>query len=295
MKHRTGLAVAIALLFLGIGRPAIGQAVRYSGALSYSTGSYVFTERTHSLWLTNGLGISGSRVSASASLPLILQNSGVVSVVAGQPVPTGGAGHAAVGGRSGDGPVGTRRRGSGDAGGTPADSVTVEFRNAYEVEVGDPSLRLSYDVFSGLGFVRSFSVSLGAKVPARGVESGVGTGAWDTGAGAALALGLGETWLFLDGAYWWFGDMPDLELQDGGLYSVGLSRLLGGGGTSVLLSVSGSSRIVPTADAPLSTSLGVSRFLEGGASLSAGLGVGLSESSPDLSAYVGWGLRVGGP
>src|SRR6056297_1394430 len=150
MKHRTGIAVAMALLIFGVGQPGTAQAVRYSGSLSYSTGSYVFTQRTHSLWLTNGVGITGSRVSASASLPLILQNSGVVSVVAGQPVPTGGAGHAAVGRRSGDGPIGTRRRGSGETGGTSVDSTTVYFRGTYGLEVGDPSVRFSYDLFSGV-------------------------------------------------------------------------------------------------------------------------------------------------
>lgn len=271
------------------------QSLRYSGSASYSTGSYLFAERTHSFWLSNGLSVSRGRLSASATLPLILQNSGVVSVVAGQPVPTGGEGSGVVGGRSGDGTIGTRRRdGSGPgAGFTSADSVVV-FRDAYALEVGDPSLRLAYDAFSSFGLVRSVSLNLGAKAPVRGLESGVGTGAWDVGLGSSVALGFGRSWLFLDGGYWWFGDMPELELDDGVIYSVGLSRLVGAGRTSVLVSVSGSTPIVPTASAPLSVSFGVSRFMESGRSLSLSLSAGLSEASPDLSAHFGWSLPLGG-
>ncbi|MEX2467066.1 MAG: hypothetical protein WD995_09145 [Gemmatimonadota bacterium] len=275
--------------------PLAGQGVRYSGSVSYSTGSYVFAERTHSFWLSNGLSVGGSRLSASATLPLVLQNSGVVSIVAGQPVPTGGEGSGVVGRRSGDGPIGTKRRDETGSGGgtTPTDSAVV-FRDAYALEIGDPSLRLAYAAYSGFGFVRSVSLSLGAKAPLRGLESGVGTGEWDVGAGASVALGVGSTWFFLDGAHWWFGDLPELELRDGVLYSAGVSRLFGESGTSLLASVSGSSRIVPTAEAPLSMSLGLSRFLERGRSLSLGVTAGLSEASPDLSAYFGWSLPVGG-
>ncbi|MDZ7779132.1 MAG: hypothetical protein U5R14_04225 [Gemmatimonadota bacterium] len=275
--------------------PLLGQTVRYSGSISYSTGSYVFAERTHSFWLSNGLSVGGSKLSASATLPLIVQNSGVVSVVADQPVPTGGEGSGVVGRRSGDGPIGTRRRdgaGSG-TGTTPTDSAVV-FRDRYALEVGDPSLRVTYDAYSSSGFIRSVSLNLGAKAPLRGLESGVGTGEWDAGAGASVALGVGSTWFFLDGAHWWFGDLPELELRDGVMYSAGVSRLFGESGTSLLASVSGSSRIVPTAAAPVSVSVGLSRFLERGRSFSVGVTAGLSEASPDLSAYFGWSLPVGG-
>ncbi|MEX2473057.1 MAG: hypothetical protein WEA34_12795 [Gemmatimonadota bacterium] len=289
------LAAVVAPGALRSPEPLLGQAVRYSGSVSYSTGSYVFAERTHSFWLSNGLSVGGSKLRASATLPLILQNSGLVSVVGGQPVPTGGEGSGVVGRRSGDGTVGTRRRDTGGSGsGMLQTDSTVVFRDAYALEVGDPSLRLGYDAYSGFGLVRSMSLSLGAKAPLRGLESGVGTGEWDVGAGASIAMGVGGTWFFLDGAHWWFGDLPELELQDGVLYSAGVSRLFGESGTSMLASISGSSRIVPTAAAPLSLSLGLSRFLERGRSLSLGLTAGLSEASSDLSAYFGWSLPVGG-
>lgn len=288
------VAASLALGWLVAPAPAAAQSVRYNGTLSYSTGAYLFAERTHSVWLSNGLSLVGARLNASASLPLVLQNSGVVSVVAGQPVPTGGADHGVVGRRSGEGTIGTRRRdGSGSGDGSVTDSVVV-FENRYALEVGDPSLRVGLDAYAGTGVVRTVSFSVGAKAPVRDIDSGVGTGAWDVGTGASAAFGLGRTWIFLDGAYWWFGDLPDLELEDGLMYSVGISRLLGSGGTSLLASVSGGARIVPTADAPLSASLGISRFLDGGRTLSLGVSVGLSEATSDFSTYLGWSLPVGG-
>lgn len=293
-RHAAGWAMGFVFaLSAASAVPSVAQEVRYSGSLSYSTGSYVFAERTHSFWFSNGFGVSGHRWSASTTLPVILQNSGVLSVVGGTGVPTGGEGSGAVSRRQGNGTIGTRRRdGSGSGAPTPSDSVVV-FRNAYEVEIGDPSVRLSLDALTTTGTVRSLSFNLGAKVPIRSVESGVGTGAWDVGAGASLALGLGSVWMFADAGYWWFGDMPDLELSDAVSYSLGLSRLVAGGRMSILANVSGSSRIVPTADPPLSASLGLSRFFTRGSSLSVGLSAGLTESASDVSAYVGWSLPLG--
>ena len=291
MSTRAPALLAAALIAAALPGPTAAQEMGYSGSLSYATGSYVFAERTHSFWLSSALTARSGVVSASLALPLVLQNSGVVSLVETGVLPTGGEGHGVVGGRTGDATIGTRRGGGrGGASSTPTDSV--EFRDTYRLEVADPSLRFSAEAFSGFGLVRSFSLTMGVKAPLRGLESGVGTGRWDVGAGGSAALGRGRTWVFLDAAYWWFGDLPELELRDGPSWAVGVARLWGT--TSVLATMSGSGRIVSTARAPLSASVGVSRFLPGGRSMSGGVTAGLSEASPDLSIYVGWSVGLGG-
>ena len=280
-----GAALLAGLIVLAGGR-ASGQQVDYSGSLSYSTGSYVFLDRTHSLWLSSGLTLRAGPLTLSANLPVIVQNSSVVSFVAGQPVPTGGEDSGAVSGR-GTGKIGSR--GSGGQGSTDS---TVVFRDAYEVQVGDPLVSAGWEAFSGLGFIRSLVVRGSAKAPLRTLESGVGTGEWDFGAGASLVVGKEYTLVFGDVTYWWFDDLPELELAGSLFYSVAVSRAIMDARASIMASVSGGTSIMDTVDPPLSAGVGFLYSLSTGRSVSLGANVGLTEGSPDFTVYAGWSLRL---
>lgn len=273
------------------------QTVTYNGSLSWSRGSYIFTDPTSSFWLSSGLSLRAGPVSLSASVPVIVQNSGVVSFVAGRPLPTGGESSAVVRRRQAGEPIGTRsgRSGAPGMGSTPVagfDSTTVVFRDSYETQVGDPMLRGSMELHSGLGSVRSVSVDVSAKPPLRSVESGVGTGAWDVGGGASIVLGSGATLLFADVSYWSFGDLEDLELGSGVTYGVSVSRSFSSGKTALMASLTGASAVVETMEAPVAAGLGLSFLPRPGRALSAGVSVGLSEAAPDVSVYVGWSVRL---
>ena len=279
-----GAALLLALVALA-GDPVAGQQVDYNGSLSYSTGSYVFLDRTHSLWLSNGLTLRAGSLNLSASLPVVAQNSSSVSFVAGQPLPSGGEHSGAVSGR------GTGKVGSRGSGGQSTDS-TVVFRDTYEVQVGDPMMFGGLEAFSGLGFVRSVVVQGAAKAPLRTLESGVGTGEWDFGAGASLVVGKGYTLVFGNVTYWWFGDLPELQLAGSLFYSVAVSRAVMDARASISATLAGGTAIMDTVDPPLSAGVGFLYSLSTGRSLSLGASVGLTEGSPDFSTYLGWSLRL---
>lgn len=280
-----GAALLAGLLALA-GDEACGQQVDYNGSLSYSTGSYIFIDRTHSLWLSSGLTLRAGAATLSASLPVIAQNGSIVSFVAGQPIPTGGESSGAVSGR-GSGKIGSR----GSGGQTGRDS-TVVFRDTYEVQVGDPLISAGIEAFSGMGLIRSFLVQGSAKAPLRALESGVGTGEWDFGAGASLVVGRGYTLVFGDVTYWWFGDLPDLELAGSLFYSVAVSRAVMDARASLMVSLAGSTSVMETVDPPLSVGSAFLYSLREGRSVSFGANIGLTEGSPDFSTYLGWSLGL---
>lgn len=289
-----GRWVASCLLALSVLLPegrASAQQVTYMGTLTYSTGTYVFVERTHSLWLSSSLALRAGPLTMTGSLPVIAQNSGVVSFVAGQPLPTGGESNGAVGERGMGKSIGSRGPGSSSTPMGSADS-TVVFRDQYEVQVGDPLLSAAFEVFQGTGLVRSVSIQGAAKAPLRSLESGVGTGEWDFGGGGSLVLGSGLTLALIDASYWSFGDLPELALGGSLLYSVGVSRAVMDARGSVLVSVSGATRIIDTEDPPLSAGVGFLISSGSGKMLSLGASAGLTEASPDVSVYVGWSLRL---
>lgn len=255
-----GLAGALTAL---AALPVAGQALRYSGSVGYASGSYTFAERTASVAIVNGLSLSGDRWSLSASIPLVLQEGETVSYVGGTRIPTGG--------RTG---TGVRR---------PGMSETAE----YSVGVGDPLFRGSVTPYQGLGFLRSVEVQAMVKAPVADSSTGVGTGAWDVGGGASAGLGIGRSYLFVDAAVWSPGDMPDLDLREYVTLSVGVGRPLTDR-WSVLASASFATPMIDGLAPPASLGGGVSRRIGDGASMNAGAGIGLTESAPDVSVYVGW-------
>lgn len=281
------LLVPIAAMLVLAAGPLQAQDLTYRGSLGYSTGSYVFAERTHSAYLFTGLGLGAGPFRLDASIPLVLQNSTLVTWVAGEPLPTGGPDHEAVGRREPGTTLHGRRGSRMDAG-----TDSVSFRNAYEVELGDPTVYGSVELHSGTGRIRSVLVTAGAKAPLANLDSGVGTGAWDFSMGTSLTASVARFFLFGDLSYWWLGDLPELELRDGLAYGIGVGHAILDGRASLLATVTGTESAVSTLDAPLSVSLSVGATLEGGRQINAGLSAGLTESSPDLGAFVGWSLPL---
>lgn len=168
----------------------------------------------------------------------------------------------------------------------------MTYRDEFAWEVGDPFLSAAGRLYEGNGFLRSLQANVSAKAPLRGLDSGVGTGEWDFGAGASAFTSLAGTYVFFDLTYWWYGDLPELELADGLSYGVGLSRPVFDAKGSLMVSYFGAEPLIESMDRPASLGFGASYSPRVGRSLSGGVAVGLSESSPDVSVYAGWSLRV---
>jgi hypothetical protein len=282
------LAAVIAMAAVPLSGHA--QGVRYSGALQYSTGSYVFDARTHSLFLTNQLTFDARRFEASVSVPVILQNGGLVTMVGDRPVPTGGEEHGLVAGRRSGERLGTHR---GDGtGGMPAPDGSISFDDAYQIRMGDPFVRVGAEVLSNRGALRSFRVTAASKVPIADLDSGVGTGEWDHTAGFSAMLSRGRFFMFGDLGYWWFGDLPELELRDGISWGLGLARPVLDGRGTLMASLSGAGRLIATLDPPVTAGAAFGYRLRRGWSMNVGLSAGVTESATDFSLSCGWSKGI---
>lgn len=262
--------------------PLQAQTVHYTGSVQYATGDYIFTEKTHSVYVFNGLDLSHGRLQVSASIPVIYQTSPWISYGGVGAVPSGGPQHRTVSGHGsgGHGPGRGRRT-----------TVPLPDTATYaEVGVGDPSLRADLTLIRGW-HGPNVRLAGSAKPPVADVDRGFGTGAWDGGLGLALSQRLGSWFLFGEAVHWWLGDMSDLTLQNAVSYSASLGRAFQNGRWGALASLSGYTEIVDGVDPPLQAALGLNRrFGQGAYSLSASVAAGLSESMPDWS--ISFGLRV---
>jgi hypothetical protein len=299
------------------GGAARAQEITYSGSLQFATGKYLFTERTNSAYLFTGLSVRSGRVRLSANLPLIYQSTPWVSYTSGGGVPTGGPQGGAVGDslrrRGGGGPgMGMDARSglsgalaSGAATGAEAamphlpglrlpramssrQSLTLPDTASFDqVGVGDPTFRVGVDLVPADRGAVSVTLSGEVKAPLADPARGFGTGEWDGGAALSVGGRVGSTVLFGEVGYWVLGDLPDLPLENPVSYSVGLGHRLGDRLT-LLASLSGYSRIVAGTDPPLDLGGALGYRLGEGRSLSLGVTIGLSESSPDVSVSAGW-------
>jgi hypothetical protein len=286
-NHLMGLWIAVvAVCTMAVG-PVHGQTVHYAGSVQYATGNYIFAERTHSVYVANGIDLSWRRVQASASFPIIYQSSPWVSYSVVGSVPSGGPQHGTVGGSGGGpgggGPGSGRRRGS--------DPIVLPDTATYaDVGIGDPSLRADLTLRSGLQGGPDIRLAGSVKAPIADVDRGFGTGAWDRGLGLTLSQRIRSWFLFGEAMYWWMGNMDEFALGNSIAYSVSLGRSLRGGRVGLLASLSGyTTAIVEDTAPPLQTAMGIS-YTAGNRryGFNASAAFGLTESTPDASFGLGW-------
>lgn len=263
------------------------QKVTYSGNLQYSTGSYFFTEKTESFYFSNGLSVSGERARISFTIPYVVQSSPWISYGTSGGIPTGGTGHGQVG-QHGSG-TGNQYQDLARRGRHRVDLPdTVSYRQA---SFSDPSIFGSLQIFNSSAQTTNLNLNASAKLPFTKPASGFGTGAWDFGAGISLFHRIQTMFLFLDTMYWRMGDMNDLDLINPLTGSAGAGKAFKGGEWMVNASISGSTKIIGSVDPPLNLNTGLGYLKSQKTSLNTTFSFGLSESSPDFTASVGWSIQ----
>lgn len=281
--RRVALAVGV-LAVAAVAAPA--QSLSYLGGLQYATGDFIFTQRTWSAYLSNGLSWSAGRLRASASVPLVMQPAGWLQYSgAGVMVPTGGMAGSA-GGSTSNSPG----MGSGMNGGTMTPSSDMPFSR---VGIGDPIGRI--DVALSRADAEHPVVSLvgAAKAPLADVNRGFGTGEWDVGAGLSSAVKVASVSVFAEAVYWKLGNPPGASLRNAVVYALSVGRTFPRSRWSVLGTVSGASSFWTGLEAPVQAGVGVGYLFESGSSVFATAAAGLTRTAPAISTGLGWRVPLG--
>jgi len=282
------------LATLAAATPAAAQRLAYEGSLGMTTGRYIFTERTTTFSLSTGLALTVGGLTLRASLPVWLQNSTVISASGpGGRLPSGGSSAGTVS-DSGRGQGG----GGGGGGGGMAGATLVSARSVdvpasaftdYRAAVGDPLLGASMTLLRGDRVGLAFGGV--AKVPLADTAH-FGTGEWDLGATASTSVRLsGATMLGLDVAWWYLGDLPDLDFDNPISGSLSLTHL-GSDHWAFSAFGRGSTSALPGFAAPASAGGGIT-WLSGPVAIGLEVAAGLTETSPDVGLTAYW--RVQGP
>jgi hypothetical protein len=257
--------------------PLAAQSVAYEGGLSLTTGRYFFDTRTTSVALFSGLALTAGRFTLRATVPLLAQNTELVTQSSLGGMPSGGPI---------SGMVSDSGRRAGRRGGTrmtvPATAVP-----GYAAALGDPTAMLTARVFDGPR--AALTAGLGVKAPLADTAS-FGTGEWDAGASLGLTLHpAARTLVGIDASYWHLGDLPTLDFRDPILGTVSLSHVFSGWGATFAFSAGTSALRGYEAPVTVGASLHrlATRMLWGVTAT-----VGLTETVPDLSVSASWRLPL---
>ena len=268
--------------------PTPAQSLSYIGGMQYATGSFIFTQRTWSAYLSNGLAWSAGRVRVSASIPLVLQPAGWLQYNgSGMMVPTGGLAGSTTGSTGNSSGMGGAMHGGTI---TPASSMPFS-----GVGLGDPTGRIDV-ALSQMDAGRPSVTLVGAvKAPLADVGSGFGTGKWDIGAGLSSAMNVNGISVIAEAVYWKIGNPAGASLRDAVAYALSIGRALPGSRWSMLGIVSGATSLWTGLEPPVQVGVGVGYLLESGSSVFATTAAGLTRTAPAISTGLGWRVPLGKP
>lgn len=222
--------------------------------------------------------VSGNRGSVGFNIPYVIQNTPWISYSGGGYLPTGGPQSGSVGGK-----------GSGQMGKMGRKIVIPDTVSYAEASFSDPTVNAGLKLLSGKNLL---FLNASVKVPFSNPDNGFGTGNWDFGAGVSYNFNLTTFFLSADVMYWWFGDMEDLVLKNAFSYTAGVGKFLSQNKWMALATVSGYTNIIEGEDPPLNLNAGLGYFISSRASVNGTISIGLTDTSSDLIAGLGWSFEL---
>ncbi len=252
--------------------PSDASELSYMGSVQFDTGEYFFEERANIFYFYNGLDLDSGRLSLSANIPIIIQDSPWITFTGSGLVPSGG---------------GTSAYADSRGGFPPRDSV-----GTVDLGLGDLYVTGGLDLVEMTGTRPNLQLTGSVKVPLANENKGFGTGEWDFGAGLSISSLIKGLFLAGEASYWTFGDMPDLEFNDVISYSFSIGKSFSGGRKGLMASVYGYTDTYEDIAGPIQVALGFNYLTGSGSGLTASAAMGLTESAPDLSITAGWSIPL---
>lgn len=274
VRMRVAATAGIALAILAA--PIRGRAaeIGYSGALQFATGDYIFADRTNSIYVLNGFYVSENIVRFSVTLPVIYQNTSFVSNGGPGMIPSGGAGADGAGGHMREGHM----------------QSSTGMTDFHEIGVGDPLGRVDVEILKKGRRYPSISAAVLAKPPVANAERGFGTGEWDFGAGLSTARGMNRFIISASMIYWKMGDPSGIDFKNPIAYSVAAGRPFAGDRLSAMISFSGYTQVIEDTDPFRQIGISLAYWATPRRYLSGTVAAGLTDSTPDTSISIGWGI-----
>lgn len=258
------------------------QSIAYVGRLQYATGDFNFSQRISAAYFANGLVVAKGPLQLSASLPVLMQSSGMGQYSGtGMMVPSRGMA-AATGSYTA---AGNSMHG---ASGSSAHDMGFNWFG-----IGDPVGRVDLTMARSGDLRASLRLVGTVKAPMADARRGFGTGEWDSGAGFSSNLRIGPVAVLAETIYWNLGNPDGAFLRNAVAYTLSVGRPLPDGRWSVVGNVSGASSLWRGMKAPVQAGFGTGYLLKSGESIYATVSAGLTGTAASFSTGLAWRIPLG--
>lgn len=205
------------------------------------------------------------------NIPVVLQNTNLVTSVGGMLIPHGNSQQMMGGGGMGGGQMGSSM--------TSSSSLISG--------LGDLYASGNYKVFHQKDLFPAMYADLQVKVPTGSTTDNFSTGKFDFGAGVSLRETVESYVGFFDFGYLNIGKTPGLNYTNPFTFGIGIGKFFNDGQYSLLAYYQNYTRIISGYSPPRSLALGLSCKIESSTVLSVIASAGLSQTSPALGFSVG--------
>jgi hypothetical protein len=267
-------------VFLGLITPGANFLYAAGGwslftSLQFTRGNYTFENSTSTYYFYGGIRYRTPRWNLSATMPVIAQNSDLVTSTGGGFLPSGAHGN--------EGSSGSHHGGGMDG---------AEMSSFMTAGLGDLYLYGEYGLLPEQAVLPYVSANLKLKVPTAATGNNFGSGEFDYGLGIVLRKSINTYVGFVDIGYWILGDPPGVNYKDPLTIGAGVGRFFGYGRYALMFYFGSYSNILPEFESNRQISLGFNYRLNPGLIVTIITGAGLSETSPDflLSGGMEWAL-----
>ena len=240
-------------------------------------GQYMFDTVTSAYYFYGNLRYQAQRWAISVSVPVIVQNSDLMSFTGGMYLPTGKGHHS-------DQDRG-RSHHDGDMGGDGSEA----HMNA---GLGDVFAYTEYALLPERGALPGIFAGGSVKFPTANLNYGFGTGEFDFGVVLAMRKNYRLFSLYMDLGYTVIGDPADVDYIDPINLGIGLGKFFSRGRHSLLLYYQTYTTVFDGFDSPQQVSVGYSSWINPRLALSFTVLAGLSETSPDFGFSGGFSLGL---
>ena len=263
--------IIVGILFLNISVQSGEFSI--SGLVKWYSGNYMYRDITNTTCLYPTLGYRSDKYFVSVNLPLISQNSDLITHMGGRGVipSQDNYGNSSYNEKQDHGMFSDNHMGN----------------HMMNWALGDLYFNVERTILTETGYIPAFSFTGLVKLPTAGTNQNLGTGEIDYGFGISASKNLGPIYSFWDVNYYFLGDPDGFDLNDPIGFGLGLGLPASNSRLSLFAYYSGYTKILPSIEPPRELSINVSYRLNQKYLLNSGISYGFSESSPKYGFFFG--------
>jgi hypothetical protein len=262
----------VGMLFMNI--PVQSGEFSISGLMKWNSGNYIYSNVTNTAYFNTSLQYKTNRYSLSINVPMISQNTDMITHMSGGIIPTA---------------EGHENEFDNDEHDHDHDMFSGGHMGEHMMnwKFSDLFLNVGWTLLKETGNIPELSFIALVKFPTAGTKQNLGTGEMDYGIGISTSKNLGFAYGFLDINYYILGDPIGFDLENPIGFALGIGNSFLNEKINLSVYYYGYTDILQGIEPPKELFINISYRLNQKYLLNSGVSYGFTESSPKYGFFLG--------